>query len=148
MDVFLFQGIRELTRQRILESAHEESYAKKDFIFRRGDPALHFFILVEGRVRLSLGRGELLAYVVSEPGDLIGWSSLVENETYTASGECLVPAKVLRFEQKRVDEMLTQDPGSGMVIFKHLAKLIGRRLINSYQATLSVQGDREPQPGG
>ena len=148
MQAYLFQGITEVSRQRILESAREESYARGDFIFRRGDPALCFFILAEGRVRLSLGRGELLAYVVSDPGDLIGWSSLVENETYTASAECLVPAKVLRFEQKRLNEILLQDPASGMVIFKHLAVLIGRRLVNSYQATLSVQGEPEPQPGG
>ena len=148
MQAYLFQGITEVTRQRILKSAREESYARGDFIFRRGDPPLHFFILEEGRVRLSLGRGELLAYVVSDPGDLIGWSSLVENATYTASAECLAPVKVLRIEKQRLDEILLQDPASGMIIFKHLASLIGRRLINSYQATVSVQGDREPQPGG
>jgi CRP-like cAMP-binding protein len=148
MQAYLFQGITEMTRQRILESAREESYAQGDFIFRQGDPARHFFLLAEGRVRLSLGRGGLLAYVASDPGDLIGWSSLVENETYTAWAECLVPVKVLRIEQQRLDEILHQDPASGMVIFKHLAALIGRRLVNSYQATLSVQGEREPQPGG
>jgi CRP-like cAMP-binding protein len=131
-----------------LETAREESYAQGDFIFRQGDPARHFFLLEEGRVRLSLGRGELLAYVASAPGDLIGWSSLVHNDTYTASAECLVPVKVLRIEQEGLDEILHEDPASGMVIFMHLAKLIGRRLVNSYQATLSVQGEREPQPGG
>jgi voltage-gated potassium channel len=148
MDVFLFQGIRELTHDRILESAHEESYAKGDFIFRRGDPARQFFILAEGRVRLSLGREELLAYVACDPGDLMGWSCLVGNETYTASGECLVPVKVLRFEQQKLDAILRDDPASGMVMFQHLAKLIGRRLINSYQASLSLHGSREPSPGG
>jgi CRP-like cAMP-binding protein len=148
MQAYLFQGITEVTRQRILESAREESHAQGDFIFRQGDPAHHLFLLVEGRVRLSQGRRGLLAYVVSDPGDLIGWSSLVDNDAYTASAECLLPVKVLRIEKQRLDEILNQDPASGMVIFKHLAVLIGRRLVNSYQATLSVQGEREPQPGG
>ncbi len=148
MQAYLFQGIAETTRQRILESARKESYPQGDFIFRQGHPALHFFILAEGRVRLSQGRQELLAYVASDPGELIGWSSLVENETYTASAECLVPVKVLRIEQKQLDEILHQDPASGMIIFKHLAKLIGRRLVNCYQATLSLHGDREAIPGG
>jgi len=137
-----------MTRQRILESAREESYAQRDFIFRQGEPARHFFILGEGRVRLSLGQGELLAYTASDPNDLIGWSSLVENETYTASAECLVPVKVLRIEKQRLDEILLQDPVSGMAFFKNLAALIGRRLIKSYQATLSVHGERGPRPGG
>ena len=148
MPAYLFEGITEMTRQRILESAREESYAPKDFIFRQGEPARHFFILGEGRVRLSLGQGELLAYVASDPNDLIGWSSLVENETYTASAECLVPVKLLRVEKQRLDEILLQDPVSGMVLFKNLAALVGRRLVNSYQATVSVHGERGPSPGG
>jgi CRP-like cAMP-binding protein len=148
MPAYLFEGITEMTRQRILESAREESYAPKDFIFRQGEPARYFFILGEGRVRLSLGQGELLAYVASDPGDLIGWSSLVENEGYTASAECLGPVKALRIEKQRLDEILCQDPASGMVFYKNLAALIGRRLVKSYQATLSVHGGREPRPGG
>ena len=86
--------------------------------------------------------------MASDPNDLIGWSSLVENETYTASAECLVPVKVLRIEKQRLDEILLQDPASGMAFFKNLAALIGRRLVKSYQATLSVHGERGPRPGG
>jgi CRP-like cAMP-binding protein len=148
MQAYLLEGITEMTRQRILESAREESYAQRDFIFRQGEPARHFFILGEGRVRLSLGQGELLAYVASDSGDLIGWSSLVDNGAYTASAECLVPVKALKIEKRRLDEILHQDPASGMVLYKNLAALIGRRLVKSYQATLSVQGNREPSPGG
>ena len=148
MHAYILQGMTEMTRQRILESAREELYEPKDFIFHLGEPALNFFLLAEGRVRLSLGQGERLAYVASEPGDLIGWSSLVENKTYTTSAECLVNVKVLRIQKRQLDEILNQDPTSGMVLFKNLAALIGRRLINSYQATISVQGEREPGPGG
>jgi len=148
MQAYLFEGIAGETRLRILASAREESYAARDFIFRQGEPARHFFILNEGRIRLTLGQGELLAYVASDPNDLIGWSSLVDNETYTASAECLVPVKVLRIAKQRLDEILLEDPTSGMAFFKNLAAIIGRRLIKSYQATLSVHGNREPQPGG
>jgi len=148
MDAFLFRGIAETTRRKILESAREEALAKGEFLFRQGDPARHFYLLKEGRVRLSQGRSELLAYVASDPGDLIGWSSLAGNENYTASAECLAAVKVLKVEQQRLDEILHEDPLSGMAVFKNLAALIGRRLVKSYQATLSVHGEREPQPGG
>ena len=144
----IFEGIREETRRRILENAREESHAPGEFLFRQGDTVLHFFILTEGRVRLSLGREERLAYVDSHPGDLIGWSTLVENERYMGSAQCLVPVKALRIEKHRVEAILLQDPVSGMVFFKNLAALIGRRLVKSYQAILSVHGEREPQPGG
>jgi len=144
----IFQGVAELTRQRILESAATESFAQGDFIFRQGDPVLHMVILVEGRARLSLGRGQRLSYVASHAGDLVGWSTLAEGERYMGSAECLVPVRALRIETHRVEEILRQDPASGMAFFRNLAAMIGRRLVKSYQATLSVQGDREPQPGG
>jgi CRP/FNR family cyclic AMP-dependent transcriptional regulator len=145
---YLFQGIREETRQKILAAAREESHAPGNFLFRQGDAARHFYILREGRIRLSVGPHGLLAYVISAPGDIIGWSSLVENEAYTASAECLVPVKVLKIDQNQLDQILHQDPASGMAFFQRLAALIGRRLVKSYQATLSVHGEREPRPGG
>jgi CRP-like cAMP-binding protein len=148
MHADILQGISELTRQRILESAAKESYAQGDFLFRQGDPVLHFVILVEGRVRLTLGRGGRLAYATSHPGDLIGWSTLAESETYMGSAECLAPVTVLRIERQRVEEILRQDPTSGMAFFRNLAALIGHRLVKSYHATLSVYGEREPRPGG
>ena len=144
----LFEGVTEVTRERILASARDASFAPGEFIFRQGEPARHFFILGEGRVRLTLGQGELLAYVASSPSELIGWSSLVENEGYTASAECLGPVKVLMIKKQRLDEILREDPASGMAFYKNLATIIGRRLVKSYQATLSVHGYREPQPGG
>ena len=148
MQADLFQGISEVTHQRIIASAREASFAQGEFIFRQGEPARDFFILGEGRVRLALGQGALLAYVASSPSELIGWSSLVENESYTASAECLAPVKLLRIKKQRLDEILLEDPASGMKFYKNLAAIIGRRLVKSYQATLSVHGYREPQPGG
>ncbi len=145
---YLLQGISAETRERILATAGEESRAKGEFLFHQGEAASHFYILREGRIRLSVGSTELLAFVAGSSGDIIGWSSLVENGTYTASAECLVPVKVLKIEKRQLDEILRQDPASGMAFFKHLAALVGRRLVKSYRATLSVHGEREPQPGG
>ncbi len=102
MQAELFEGVSEQTRQRILETARDESFAKGDFMFRLGEPARHFYILGEGRVRLTLGQGERLTYVASSPSELIGWSSLVDNESYTASAECLVPVKVLKIEKSAI----------------------------------------------
>jgi CRP-like cAMP-binding protein len=68
MHADLFQGIAESTRWRILESGRVESYAPSDFIFRQGEPARRFYIMVEGRVRLSLGPGERMAHVAGDPG--------------------------------------------------------------------------------
>jgi CRP/FNR family cyclic AMP-dependent transcriptional regulator len=145
---YLFHGISAETRAKILAAAVEESHQPGEYLFRQGEPAIYFCILQEGRVRLSVGEKGLLAYVASASGDIMGWSSLAENPTYTASAECRTPVKVLKLDKQRLDEILTQDCVSGMAFFKNLAALIGRRLVGSYQATLSVHGDRAPGAGG
>ncbi len=145
---YLFQGLSDETRKKILGIEREALYGPGDFLFREDESALNFYILKEGRIRLSVGRQQLLAYVASSVGDIIGWSSLVDNDTYTASAECLLSTKVLRIEKYQLDQVLREDPVSGMNFFKHLAALVGRRLVRSYRATLSVHGDREQRPGG
>jgi len=145
---YLFGGMREETRERILETALEESHAPGDFLFHQGDPAREFYVLTEGRVRISVGVQGLLAHVASDPGDMIGWSSLVGNDTYTASAECLGPVKVSKIEKSQLDKILLADPVSGMTFFKHLAALIGFRLVDSYRATLAAQGVQEPRSYG
>ena len=147
-DAYLFQGVGEETQKKIFEAAREESHPQRDFLFRQGDPARNLYILMEGRVRMSVGPQELLAHVASDSGDVIGWSSLMETNSYTASAECLVPVKVLRIASSHLDQILQQDPASGMIFFKHLAALISRRLVKCYKATLSVQGEREPHSYG
>ena len=147
-NAYLFQGISGETRQKILATAAEEPYAPGDFLFHQGDPAGQFYVLVEGRVRISVGPHDLLAHVASDPGDVIGWSSLMENNSYTATAECLGPVKVLKIENSQLDQILQADPASGMIFFRQLAVLIGQRLVKCYKATLSVHGEREPHSYG
>ena len=132
----------------ILQTAREESHAQGDLLFHQDDPARNFYILTEGRVRISVGPQGLLAHVASDPGDMIGWSSLVGNKTYTASAECLGPVKVSKIEKSQLDKILHDDPISGMTFFRHLAALIGRRLAESYAATLTGHGVQEPRSYG
>ena len=147
-NAYLFQGMREETRKRILDAAVNESHAQGAFLFHQGDPAHSLYLLAEGRVRLSTGPKRLLAHVASEEGDAIGWSSLVENNVYTASAECLSPVRVLKVEKDRLEQILRDDPASGMAFFRHLAALIGRRLVDSYHATLTGHGVQEPRSYG
>jgi CRP-like cAMP-binding protein len=145
---YLFEGMREETRKKILQTAREETHAQRDLLFHQDDPARNFYILTEGRVRISVGPQGLLAHVASDPGDMIGWSSLVGNKTYTASAECLGPVKVSKIEKSQLDKILLEDPVSGMNFFKHLAALIGGRLVDSYKATMAAHGAQETRSYG
>jgi CRP-like cAMP-binding protein len=147
-EAYLVQGISKPTLQRITEMATEESYPAGAFLFHAGDPADYVYILGAGRIRLCVGEKGHVAYVVSDPGEVVGWSSMVELEEYTSSAECIVPVKVTKIEKSRLLQLLEEDPASGLTFFRHLSKIIGQRLVNCYKATLSVHGRRNSRSYG
>jgi CRP-like cAMP-binding protein len=109
-----------------------ESHKQGVLLFQQGDPANQFYILLKGRIKLSLGETGQVVYIVSNAGEAFGWSSLLDRENYSASAECMTPTKLLRFNKVNVLQIIEKDPADGLVFFKRLADILGTRLLNSY----------------
>jgi CRP/FNR family cyclic AMP-dependent transcriptional regulator len=116
----------------IMHIAEPESCKEGDVLFQEGDQADHFYVLLKGRIKLSLGQTGQVVYVVSNAGEAFGWSSLIGRETYSASAECVVPAKLLKFERQKLQKAVETDPANGIVFFKRIAEILGNRLLQSY----------------
>lgn len=143
----LFEGLSSEIINEIGRNMIEEFYGKGSFVFKERRLAEHFYILREGKIRLSVGEKGRITHLVSNPGEAFGWSSLVGRDTYTASAECLAPCKVVKIEKEKLNKVFENDPASGLVFFKHLAGIIGERLISSYSAILSAYGEGPPSNG-
>ncbi len=109
-----------------------ESFTEGDFIFREGDHAEYFYVLLEGRVRLSMGETGKVVYVVDRPGETFGWSSLVGRDVYSASAECVLESKFFRIHKEEFEKILKRKPADGMTFFRRLAGILGERLISIY----------------
>lgn len=115
----------------------EETYGVGQVVFTPKDAANHLYILAEGEVRLSVGEEAEIDYTVSHPGEVFGWSCMVDRETYPAKAECMAPTKLVKIEKKAVSQILATRPADGMLFFKRLAGCVAQRLWGSYQAFLS-----------
>ena len=62
--------------------AAKKTYGEADVIFHEAEPASHFYILLKGRIKLSIGENGSSIYTVDHPGEAFGWSSLVGRKTY------------------------------------------------------------------
>ena len=51
----LFRGVRMDFLRKVMEFTHQKSYPADTRLFSAHEPATHFFILINGRVQLSLG---------------------------------------------------------------------------------------------
>ncbi len=133
----LFKELSQEIRNEISEIMVEESYEKGASIFKAGEPANSFYLIVDGRVRLSVGTEAQIDYTASVPGEAFGWTGMVDRPTYVATAECLTPCKVVKIEKEKLDRILKKDLGSGMIFFKRLAGAVVQRLIDNYGMFLS-----------
>ena len=110
----------------------KESHREGDVLFREGDHARHFYILVNGRVRLSIRCTGRVVYTISNMGEAFGWSSLVGRDVYSASARCLIATELFKIDREEFDNIVEADPANGLVFFRSLAGIVGERLINNY----------------
>lgn len=143
----LFRGLSRRLTDEVNGCLMRESHPRGAFLFRYGEAAEYLYILVEGRVRLSIGDQGNVAHVVGNPGDAFGWSSLIERDNHTASAECLIPTRVTKIGKKQLASIFDHDPASGLQFYKRLATLIAQRLTDTYKLIPAAHGEKHAAPG-
>ncbi|UCG06535.1 MAG: cyclic nucleotide-binding domain-containing protein, partial [Desulfobacterales bacterium] len=97
-----------------------------------GEHARYFYILLKGKVKLSLGKTGPVVYVAKHPSEIIGWSSLIGRDFYSASAECIESTNLLRFDRERFLAIVENNSANEAILFKRLAEMLGNRLLELY----------------
>ena len=134
----IFWGMSKDFVKQIMDMAVTESRIEGEWLFQEGDPANAFYVLLKGRIKLSLGETGHIVYVVSNAGEAFGWSSLIGRESFSASAECMAPSKLLIWDKDKLQKVLEKDPANSLLLYKRLAELLGNRLLQSYTIISSV----------
>ena len=116
----------------VMDIAEKLSCKEKDVLFREDDPARHFYVLLKGQVKLSLGDAGPVVYLVRQPGEIIGWSGLIGREAYSAGGECVEDTNLLKFDCEIFLKILNKYPKNEALLFRRLAETLGNRLLELY----------------
>ena len=128
----LFWGMDKNFVKTAMEMSTKETFDEKESIFKEGDPANAFYVLVKGRVQISLGENSREVYVAYQAGEIIGWSSLIGREILSATATCLEPTIVSRFDRDRFLENLEKHPSEEAMLFKRVAMTLGNRLVTIF----------------
>jgi CRP-like cAMP-binding protein len=119
--------------KKYMDNSEMVSHDKGDVLFRENDPAHFFYTLINGRVKLSICEGGHMVHDIRQSGEAFGWSSLIGRDVYSASAECIEPTELLRTSSQKLTLVIEEDPGNGIILFKHLAAMLGNRLLESYE---------------
>ena len=129
----LLWGLEKNFIKEFIESAMKKTHPEGYNLFNAGDAADFFYILVKGKIRLTLGEQNKATYLVEHAGEAFGWSGLVGMPKYSASAECVEESMVMIFAKEFVRDVTDADPANGMRFYRRLARMLGNRLIHSYQ---------------
>ena len=129
----LFTGTSMDFVKKFMDICELSSHKKGEVLFRENDPADFFFILLNGRVKLSIGEPQQVIYNAERNGEAFGWSSLIGGGVYSASAECLEPTKLLKTASDELSRILEADAENGIIFFKQLAASLGNRLLETYK---------------
>ena len=147
-EIELFEGVDFEVLNEIADICSENSYSKDTVLFEKDEQAKCLYFLLEGTVYLVIKNGGSITYNLSEPGDVFGWSSMLENGKYTASGICATDLKVVKIERDKLNRIFQNRPEVGFKVLQRLAGVISRRLSNAYGDLLSARStDTTPSYG-
>ena len=138
-EIDLFKDINFEVMNEIAGICSEENYKKDTVLFQKDEDANFLFILLEGTLQLVIKNGASIIFNLTEPGEVFGWSSIVESGRYTSSGICATDLKAVKIERKELEKIFRGHPDAGYKILRRLAGVISKRLSNSYRDLLSAR---------
>jgi len=128
----LFWGMSQDAIQKITGKAVKREFHKDDVIFKASDKADHFYVLIQGTVRMELEKSGRCVYSSDKTGEIFGWSTLTGRGNYSATVICEEQTKALQFHKTDVISLLEKDSDCAANFYKQLAGALGDRLLETY----------------
>ncbi len=136
----IFQGLSDDELRLIAEVAHEKHYEADDAFHGEGDEMESLYFVHSGcvAVEVDLGLESHLpkrTFLVDRlrEGEAFGWSTLVEPYVSTATVRSYEgPCSVVAIDGAKLRQILDEHPHMGLVVFRAIASLVGRRLRHSW----------------
>ena len=121
---------RELSARQIAQVAslgRVEEYPQDTLIYSLGEPAVDFYVLVDGMVRFTIGLGTRRTHAgqVLKRGEVFGWAALVESAQQRIAGALAITlCTVIAINGDQLLILMDQDHSLGYRIMKQLNVLI------------------------
>ena len=137
------RGLSESHLQALADCAMRLRFAAGETIFREGDPANRFYLLIKGKVALETERDEKRFTVQTiSGGDVLGWSWMFPPYYTHFDARAIEPTEAMFFYGTRLREMCEEDSDLGYEILNRIAKVVIDRLVAT-QKKLIAQSDKQ-----
>lgn len=142
-DLDLFKGIPEQDLRDILADAHLRRVGEGVSVFAQGAPALRFFLLVEGRLKIvqfSREGHQIIAHLVA-PGELFGLAIVLCRDDYPGTAVALADSTMLAWPMTAWNRLAVRHPA----LAEAALRTIGGHLQQAFARLREVSAARVEQ---
>ncbi|HSH04294.1 MAG TPA: Crp/Fnr family transcriptional regulator [Anaerolineae bacterium] len=126
-----FTNLTDTDRKSLAERLVERRFANSQIIFHLGDPGGLLYIIIEGKVKISLSNpdGQEALLAILGAGDFFGELALLDDSPRSATAEAIEPTTVLTLHREEFVRFITNNAEFAMQVLNVLSRRI-RHLDN------------------
>lgn len=139
----LFQFLRPDQVDAISNVAERISLKAGDTVFRRGEKAEFFFIVLEGQVALRLPGRDKVSFLVDEArqGAVFGSCVCFQLDSYTLTAQCVEDSKLLKIKAATLKNLMEEDMVMGYAVQALISRVYFQRYIDTMHKLQAILGN-------
>ncbi|OQX64774.1 MAG: hypothetical protein B5M51_02655 [Anaerolinea sp. 4484_236] len=134
-----FRDLNEETFK-VLEPLFEPCTCHTGIIFEQGDPAIHLYFVISGKVNILYKPYDAPPITVTEikPSGIFGWSAIAGNTVYTSGAACQTECQAMRIQGNDLRQLCLSHPKAGGILLDRLAESVSSRWKNAHSQVRDI----------
>lgn len=136
----LFDGLSDEAFEQVVTLARDRKCAKNEILFRQGDPAEAFYLIVAGRLKVSKtgedGQQIIVRYLGAR--EIAGCVAVCGGMPYPATATAIEDTWLLTWTRARISELATRYPGLAL----NAMRIMGGRTVELQERLQEIQSER------
>jgi CRP-like cAMP-binding protein len=126
--------------QQIASIAEIRVYDANDILFHEGEPAEYVYLVVTGKIMLKLCPATIYQKNLMSvgPGEMLGWSSFVEQRNYASTGVVVTPTQLVKIDGKKLRAICDRDPEFGYDFMHRIMRALAKRLTTTWSQLANI----------
>jgi CRP-like cAMP-binding protein len=118
----LFGSLADTDRAAIAARMRRVDFEPDQMIFSRGDPGREIYLVLEGRIRLSIlsSDGRELSFAHAGPGNIFGEIATLDGGERTAGATAISRVQAMALPQRAMMELIENNPKVGLAAIRFL----------------------------
>ena len=128
--IFLLENLTDTMLGKMLPFVEMRLFSDGARIFRQGEKAEFFFMLMKGKIVLEIQVSERIDVSLGsiKAGGSLGWSALLGDPTYTSDAVCVEPCEIMAISGEKFQELMERDHDMRYGVMKIVVSILKRRL--------------------